>query len=113
MPMSRGRRGRGDARAHAGHRRARLSRLIADTLDVAVRAASDPALSDVSVVDVELSPDGHHAFARYVAAAPAEAAIGLGRASALLRHAVSDRLQLRRVPELHFVWLPAPVGVDG
>ncbi len=67
---------------------------------------SDPRLVGVTVLDVQISPDGRRARVRV--SCPSEpnqqkqALEGLEHARHYLRREVSTRLRLFRVPELHF-----------
>jgi ribosome-binding factor A len=66
----------------------------------------DPRLLDVDVTGVQVSPDSRHASVR-VALHGSEhernqAIAALEHASGYLRRELASRLQMRRVPELHF-----------
>ena len=82
--------------------RGELSELIGYELD-------DPRLIDVTVTHVEVSPDMRHAHVKIgtgpddgKASAGKAAMAGLEHAQNYLRHELATRLNLRRVPELHF-----------
>ena len=83
--------------------RAELSELIGYEL-------RDPRLIDVAVTHVEVSPDMRHAHVK-IGTGPgdgkantgAAALAGLEHAQNYLRHELATRLNLRRVPELHFM----------
>ena len=67
----------------------------------------DPRVGMITLTGVELSSDYRHAKVFFTALGEAEAAerakIGLKRASGFLRSQLAGGLQLRVVPELHFV----------
>src|SRR5437899_1747247 len=67
---------------------------------------SDPRLLPVEINSVALSPDGRHAHVlidvRGEAHAQREAFAALEHAQNFLRNQLARRLNLRRVPELHF-----------
>lgn len=67
---------------------------------------ADPRVSDVWVSDVQVSPDMRHAHVLVClageAAARHAALEALDGARHFLRHQLAERLQLFRVPELHF-----------
>lgn len=73
--------------------REELTELIGYELD-------DPRLTDVRVTHVEVSPDMRHAHIKI--AGEAKALPALDHAKNYLRHELAARLNLRRVPELHF-----------
>ena len=77
--------------------REELSELIGYELD-------DVRLKDVLVTHVEVSPDMRHAHVKIGVneAGGAKAVAGLEHAEKYLRHELASRLNLRRVPELHF-----------
>jgi ribosome-binding factor A len=68
----------------------------------------DPRVSLVTVTDVEVSADNHHARV-FVTTLKGEGAIefaleGLDSASGFLRSRLASALRTRTVPELHFVY---------
>ena len=79
----------------------------------------DPRLRAVSVSDVEVSPDGRHAHVK-VAPEGDEAErnrtlAALDHARHFLRHQLATRLNLRKVPELHFEidrWVDADSRIE-
>jgi ribosome-binding factor A len=97
---------------HAGHRHARLTQLIHEELEALLRdEVADPRLEGARVSAVELSVDYRSARVRFVlgdwsptAAALAQAERGLERASAFLRARLGEALDLKRVPELRFIY---------
>jgi ribosome-binding factor A len=71
-----------------------------------LQEARDPRLADVTVTDVEISPDLRHARV-YVSLmadeqAKAKALIGLEHATGFLKRELAARLRLRRIPDLSF-----------
>jgi ribosome-binding factor A len=66
----------------------------------------DPRLRAVSVSDVEVSPDGRHARVKVIAegdeAEKDRTLTALDHASHFLRRQLAARINLRKVPELHF-----------
>ncbi len=79
----------------------------------------DPRIRFVDVSDVELSPDARHARVRVVPRGEEperrEAISALDHARHFLRHELAARLNLRKVPELHFEldrWADADTRVD-
>jgi ribosome-binding factor A len=95
--------GREEEEGAAGHRHARVQGLILEELRAIVRdEISDPALSDVRINAVVLSIDVRHARVHYTADRPAERA--LVRATPFFRARLADAIDLKRVPDLHFVF---------
>src|SRR5450432_175041 len=66
----------------------------------------DPKLLAVDVTEVHVSPDSRHASVKVAVRGTereqAQALAALEHAQAFLRRQLASRLQLRRVPELHF-----------
>jgi len=66
----------------------------------------DPRVRSVTVTDVELSPDSRHARVKVAVTGEEEeqrrALAALDHARNYLRHELAGRLNLRRIPELHF-----------
>ena len=66
----------------------------------------DPRLLEVDVTDVHVSPDSRHAAVKVAVRGDErtrnEALAALAHAAGYLRQELAARLQLRRVPELHF-----------
>lgn len=86
----------------------RVAREIQRELAVLLRdAVKDPRLGMITLTDVEVSQDYAHAKVFYTSlsgdAAP-ETARGLKHAAPFLRSQLSQRLKLRVVPELRFVY---------
>jgi len=88
------------------HRSQRVSEAVREELgEIIGFELSDPRLASVDVTEVTVSPDGRHATVRVtVGDAPGEqdALAALEHARPFLRRALANRLNLRRVPELHF-----------
>jgi ribosome-binding factor A len=88
------------------HRSERISEALREELTELIGyELADPRVSSVTVTDVEVSPDKRHAFVRIGVAEGADAAeaiAALERAGQFLRREVAVRLELFRVPELHF-----------
>ena len=72
-----------------------------------IRAVRDPAVSAVTITHVAMTADLQLARIYYTVLDGSnrrEAARGLRRAQTYLRRAIGQRLQLRQVPELRFVF---------
>jgi ribosome-binding factor A len=83
------------------HRNLRVSDAVREELTELVEyELDDPRLADVRVTHVEVSPDMRHAAVKIEGENKALAA--LEHAQPYLRHELATRLNLRRVPELHF-----------
>jgi ribosome-binding factor A len=94
----------------AGHRHLRVQSLVLEELRALLRDdVSDPDLTDVRVVAVVLSVDYRHAKVHFVltgeamGGAPA-AQRALARASPFLRARLAEAVEMKRVPELRFVF---------
>jgi ribosome-binding factor A len=118
-------RGRGRSLTHPfslspGHRHARLQELLLEELRGLLRDdVTDPSLAEVVVRAVVLSADYRHARVHFSlpptheteeASARAAAERGFSRATAFLRARLADALDLKRVPELRFVFDGPAVG---
>jgi ribosome-binding factor A len=94
----------------AGHRHLRVQSLVLEELRALLRDdVSDPALVDVRVVAVVLSVDYRHAKVHFVLAGEStlsrhSAERALGRATAFLRARLADAIDMKRVPDLRFVF---------
>ncbi len=89
----------------ATHRTERVSEVLREELgEMIAYELSDPRISDVAVTEVLLSPDMRHAHVRlHLGEAGHDAAIeALNGARHFLRRQLAERLNLFRVPELHF-----------
>lgn len=115
-----------DTARSAGHRQARLEHLLFTELQsLLTDEVADPALDDVRLVSVTLSPDAGHARLGYAVEAPLarehEACLrtlpALARAAGFLRARLASQLDLKRCPRLSFTFLgtagPADAGEEG
>jgi ribosome-binding factor A len=88
------------------HRTERISEALREELTELIGyELSDPRVSAATVTGIEVSPDKRHALVRVKIdeGADAEQAIAaLQHAATFLRREVARRLELFRVPELHF-----------
>ena len=98
---------------HAGHRLARLEAVIADELRSILRdEVTDPELHDIGIGEVSLSVDYRHARVHYAlppragggGRAPAEVVRALARATPFLRARLAEAVDLKRAPDLGFVF---------
>jgi ribosome-binding factor A len=88
-----------------GHRHARLSGLLLEELRALLRDdVSDPALEGVVFGALVLSIDYRHARVHFTAENRARAEHGLLRATPYLRAQLALAIDLKRVPELRFVF---------
>ena len=79
-----------------------IQRELADLLQFEVK---DPRVSQVTITEVEVTGDLAHAKVFFSAPAnPPELLLGLQKAAGFLRSALSQRMLLRSVPQLHFVY---------
>lgn len=92
----------------AGHRHARIVEIMFEELRALLcDEASDPALDGIGIVCVVLSVDYRHARVHFVTAKGSiEAGVvaALGRATPYLRARLGAEMELKRTPELRFVW---------
>ena len=87
------------------HRAERVSEALREELgEMIAYELSDPRIGDASVTEVLVSPDMKHAQVRlHLQDQEAEQTIEvLDRARHFLRRQLAERLNLYRVPELHF-----------
>ncbi|HVN04564.1 MAG TPA: 30S ribosome-binding factor RbfA [Bryobacteraceae bacterium] len=89
------------------HRARRVSEALREELSEIIGfELSDPRLVVVDVTDVTVSPDSRHATVKVNLAGDEreqhQAMAALERAGNYLRHELASRLNLRKVPELHF-----------
>lgn len=87
------------------HRSQRVSEAVREELSELIGfEMDDPRLADVSVTSAEVSPDMRHAHVKVAIGATPEkqAMAALEHAKNFLRHELAARLNLRRIPELHF-----------
>lgn len=103
------------------HRLERVSEAVREELSEIIGfELDDPRLTEVEVTDVEVSPDSRHAHVKVALRGleheqPRKLA-ALEHARHYLRRELARRLNLRRVPELHFSadrWADAPSRVEG
>jgi ribosome-binding factor A len=80
---------------------------------------SDPRLISVDVTEVTVSPDSRHATVKVSLhddeSEQQQALAALEHAKHYLRHELASRLNLRKIPELHFEpdhWPDAPARVE-
>ena len=89
----------------AAHRAERISEALREELDELIAyELSDPRIRDAAVTEVHMTGDMRHAWVRlHMNAEGREATIeALNHAKAFLRRQLAERLNLFRVPELHF-----------
>ena len=89
------------------HRSRRVSVAVREELSEIIGfELSDPRLISVDVTDVTVSPDSRHALVKVSLGGGEQeqnqAMAALDRARNYLRHELASRLNLRKVPELHF-----------
>ena len=88
------------------HRVERISEALREELTELIGyELSDPRMGSATVTEVQISPDKRHAFVRIAMADGSDAKdtlVVLNRASGFLRREIASRLELFRVPELHF-----------
>ena len=92
------------AKEFARHQRVaeQMQRELADRLQVEVK---DPRVSRVTVTEVEVSGDLAHAKVFYSSTESSpELQKGLEKAAGFLRSQLSQRMLMRTVPQLHFVY---------
>jgi ribosome-binding factor A len=89
------------------HRSRRVSVAVREELSEIVGfELADPRLAAVDVTDVTVSPDSRHAMVKVSLGGGEheqnQAMAALEHAGNYLRHELASRLNLRRIPELHF-----------
>jgi ribosome-binding factor A len=88
------------------HRVERISEALREELaELIGYELSDPRVGSATVTGVHVSPDKRHAFVRIGVAADSDVEktlAALDHASHFLRRELAARLELFRVPELHF-----------
>ena len=99
------------------HRAERVSKALREELgELIAYELSDPRIGDASVTDVLVSPDLRHARVRLHLASNTDGREqtirALDGARHFLRHELAKRLDLYRVPELHFE-ADLEIGVSG
>ena len=94
----------------AGHRHLRVQGLVLEELRALLRDdVNDPALGEVRVVAVVLSVDYRHARVHFVLSSARSAEVraierALERATPFLRARLADAIEMKRVPDLRFVF---------
>jgi ribosome-binding factor A len=89
------------------HRTERISEALREELEELIGyELSDPRIADVFVTEVQIGPDLRHARVR-LSMPPddkkrGDALAALEHARGFLKRELSNRLELRRLPELHF-----------
>jgi len=88
------------------HRVERISEAIREELaEIIGYELSDPRIGSATVTDVQISPDKRHAFVR-IGVGPGDdkqqTLAALDHAKNFLRRQLSARLDLFRIPDLHF-----------
>lgn len=102
------------------HRSQRVSEAVREELSELIGfELTDPRLISVDVTGVTVSPDSRHALIKVSLGGDGreqrQALAALGHASPYLRHQLARRLNLRKIPELHFEpdnWPDAAARVD-
>jgi ribosome-binding factor A len=88
------------------HRTQRISEALREELTEMIGyELSDPRVASATVTGLEVSPDKRHALVRIrvdQGSDASEALAALEHAASFLRREVARRLELFRVPELHF-----------
>ena len=88
------------------HRVERISEAIREELSEMIGyELSDPRVGSAIVTEVQISPDKHHAFVRVRVSADSdskETMAALEHARTYLRRELAKRLEVYRIPELHF-----------
>jgi ribosome-binding factor A len=87
------------------HRTQRVSEAVREELAELIGfEMDDPRLSSVTVTGAEVSPDMRHAHVKVAVDTDRERAVmaGLEHAKSFLKHELAARLNLRRMPDLHF-----------
>jgi ribosome-binding factor A len=88
------------------HRTERISEALREELSEMIGyELSDPRIGSATVTDVQVTPDKRHAIVRVGVAAGSDAQqtlAALEHARTFLRRELAVRLELFRVPELHF-----------
>ena len=88
------------------HRTERIAEALREELSELVEyEMSDPRVSGIVVTDVQISPDKHHAHVRigFTPESDAKGALlALEHARSFLRRQLAQRLEMYRIPDLHF-----------
>ena len=103
-------------REGAGHRHGRLEKLILEELRALLREdIADPALIGVRITSLVLSVDYRHARVHFALRSGGERAYAeraLERATPFLRAQLADAIDMKRVPDLRFVFDAMVVADD-
>jgi ribosome-binding factor A len=101
-------------REGAGHRHERLQRLILEELRALLREdVTDPALVDARIMSLVLSVDYRHARVHFALRGDGSANVdgrrarverAFERATPFLRAQLADAIEIKRVPDLRFVF---------
>jgi ribosome-binding factor A len=102
------------------HRAARVAEAVREELaEIIGFELDDPRLRALTVREVQISPGARHARVQVAieagAAEQRQAAAALDHARHYLRHELATRLNLRKVPELHFeigLWTEADNRIE-
>jgi ribosome-binding factor A len=102
----------------AGHRHERVQGLILEELRALMRDdVSDPTLADVRVTAVVLSVDCRHARVHFALTTGIEqrptASRALVRVTPFLRARLADAIDLKRTPDLRFIFDGGALSDDG
>jgi ribosome-binding factor A len=97
---------------HGGHRHERLQQILEEELQSLVRdEMTDPRLEGLKVSGVELSVDYRNARVKFVTEKAEETAASLQKieralvkATRFLRARLGESVDMKRLPELHFVY---------
>jgi len=89
------------------HRTERISEALREELEELIGyELSDPRINDLFVTEVQIGPDLRHAHVRLSMPADQEkrdeALAALDHAKGFIKRELAHRLELRRLPELHF-----------
>lgn len=88
------------------HRTERISEALREELGELIGyELSDPRVGGATVTEVQISPDKRHAFVRVrmlEGTDPEQTLAALEHARGFLRRELAQRLELFRIPELHF-----------
>jgi ribosome-binding factor A len=99
-----------EADDNAGHRLLRVQGILLEELRALLRDdVHDPALDAVRVVAVVLSVDYRHARVHFVLGGPDRTEVravmrALERATPFLRARLADAIEMKRIPDLRFVF---------
>ncbi len=90
----------------SGYRLQRVQNLLLEATSDIIRRLKDPRVGFVSVTEVEVSPDLRHARIYVSVMGNEEERQGtleaLNKASGFVRHALSEQVRLRHIPDVHF-----------